>query len=84
MRDFEELFELIGLQHNEFQFMEGTPEQADLVTVFYPGFMTKASIVTYKGEEAIIDALQKTVEEHLLDVTKTLKLIKTFRRTYGK
>lgn len=77
-----DLLEVIGLTRNTFQVFEDL-ESKDF-TVFFPNFMTKTELKPYISEEDLIDALQNMMEEHAMDIAKCIKMIKRYKKSFGK
>jgi hypothetical protein len=74
-----ELIDEIGLERNTFQVIEGDYNNSNL---YFPNFLTQASISKGAKDKELLDTLQRMMEEHAMDVSKAIKLFKRYRKNY--
>jgi hypothetical protein len=77
----DELLEMMGLERNTVQTLEG---EGNVHTLYFPNFMTQTTVQSWNEDDKLIDTILDAMEEHAMDVAKTIKMVRRYRKSFDE
>lgn len=74
-----ELLFNLGLERNTIQVLG---DDNMFSTLMFPNFMEQTNIQNDVPDKELLDTIQKLMEEHAMEVAKTIKMFKRYRKSY--
>lgn len=74
-----ELLFNVGLERNTIQVLNGNYNTCCLM---FPNFMSQVDAQCDISDKELLDSIQRMMEEHAMEVAKTIKMFKRYRKTY--
>jgi len=77
----DELLDMMGLERNTVQTLEG---EGGTNTLYFPNFMTATEVKSWVKDKELLDTIISAMEEHAMDVAKTIKMARRYRKSFDE